>query len=258
MLDNDAAALFQPIDYSVVTAPDMPTQDKAKYFLWTEYSSNVIAWRTDLFKDGPKTWADVWDVTKFPGPRMLWNSAMSTLEIALMADGVTWDKMYPLDLDRAFKSLDKLSSQAKVVWYDSGAQQIQSLATGLAVIGEGWNGRVYKAKSAGLAVDYTPEQSNSGPTAWAVLKTAPHSTAAMKFLDFASQPKPQADMAIAFPGISPSSASAYTMIPPFISDQLPTNPKNASVVAGNLNYEWWAQNLTAVNDRWQTWYTTHK
>ena len=48
---------------------------------------------------------------KFPGRRALRNHPIATLEAALMADGVAPDKLYPLDVDRAFKKLEEIKPQ---------------------------------------------------------------------------------------------------------------------------------------------------
>ena len=56
----------------------------------------------------PKCWADMFDTKEIPGKRTFYKwSAPGVLEIALLADGVPADKLYPLDLDRAFKKLDR-------------------------------------------------------------------------------------------------------------------------------------------------------
>ena len=39
-----------------------------------------------------------------------------TIPAALVADGVPKDKLYPLDLDRAFKKLDEIKPHIKVWW----------------------------------------------------------------------------------------------------------------------------------------------
>jgi putative spermidine/putrescine transport system substrate-binding protein len=41
------------------------------------------------------------------------------LEIALLADGVAPDKLYPLDLDRAFKKLDTIKKNT--IWWATNA-----------------------------------------------------------------------------------------------------------------------------------------
>ena len=51
------------------------------------------------------------------------------LETALIADGVPMDKLYPLDVDRAFKKLEQLKPHV-LVWWSSGAQSAQVLKDG--------------------------------------------------------------------------------------------------------------------------------
>ncbi len=51
--------------------------------------SFVLAYDGDKIKgDAPKNWADFWNVQKWPGKRALRKGPKTTLEIALMADGV--------------------------------------------------------------------------------------------------------------------------------------------------------------------------
>ena len=56
----------------------------------------------------PLTWPDFWDAKKFPGPRGYYNAPTYSLEFALIADGVPKDKLYPIDVPRALKSLDRV------------------------------------------------------------------------------------------------------------------------------------------------------
>ncbi|MCG2623020.1 ABC transporter substrate-binding protein [Arthrobacter sp. I2-34] len=255
LADNAAADLYQPIDYTVVDKNGFSEADASKYFLWSVYSANVLAWNTESIKTAPTSWADLWDTAKFPGPRGLWNSPQSVLEIALLADGVSWDKMYPLDVDRAFKKLDELKAKTNIVWYDSGAQQTQNFSSGTSVIGEGWNGRIASSRKQGQPVDYTIKGALSGGTAWAVLKTAPNQENAMKFMNYAASAQAGAALAEAFPGMSPANDKAYPMIPENIAKNLESNPANKDVVAGNMDAQWWAANYDAVYDRWQKWYS---
>ena len=69
-------------------------------------------------KAGP----DFWDAAKFPGARMLADMASGSpnLEFALIADGVPMDKIFPIDIDRAFKSLSRIKPYIKKFW-DTGA-----------------------------------------------------------------------------------------------------------------------------------------
>ncbi len=88
------------------------------------YYSTVMAWNTDTVgKDGakPTTWADFYNVEKFPGTRSVYDHPRGNLEIALLADGVDPAKLYPLDVDRAFKKLATLKPSIGI-WWNSGAQ----------------------------------------------------------------------------------------------------------------------------------------
>src|SRR5881392_417715 len=61
----------------------------------------VFAYNAEKYKsDPPKGWSDFFDVKKYPGKRAVYNSVLTgILEMALLADGVSADKLYPLDLD---------------------------------------------------------------------------------------------------------------------------------------------------------------
>ncbi|WP_082377903.1 extracellular solute-binding protein [Pseudomonas sp. RIT-PI-q] len=96
-----------------------------------------MAYNADKLKTPPSSWADFWDLEKFPGKRALRKSPVHTLQIALMADGVPKDKVYallktPQGVDRAFAKLDKVKSS--IQWRESGAQPQQWLAAGDVVL----------------------------------------------------------------------------------------------------------------------------
>ena len=61
---------------------------------------------------------------KFPGNRGAYSDVARMAPFALLADGVPKDKLYPLDVDRAFKKLDELKPHVKV-WWKRGSQSVQ-------------------------------------------------------------------------------------------------------------------------------------
>ncbi len=80
----------------------------------------VLSWDKDKFQGTP-TWADFWDVAKYPGKRGLRRSARTNLEFALLADGVAPGDVYKVlrtndGVDRAFRKLDQL--RPYIVWWD--------------------------------------------------------------------------------------------------------------------------------------------
>src|SRR6185437_5664835 len=86
-----------------------------------------ITYNVQTFAAGtaPVSWSDVWNTKKFPGRRGMYTGVTYTLEFALLADGVPKDKLYPLDLPRAFKSLEKFKRDA--VWWTQFPQVEQML-----------------------------------------------------------------------------------------------------------------------------------
>jgi len=119
--------LFEKLDYSKIGnkadfSPKAAVTDcGVGIFVW----STVMAYNGDKLKDGPKTWADFWDTTKFPGKRGLRKGARYNVEFALMADGVKPADVYKVlatkeGADRAFKKLTEL--KPNIQWWEAGAQ----------------------------------------------------------------------------------------------------------------------------------------
>ena len=81
-----------------------------------EYYSGGLGYNTETIEeDGvPQSWADFWDVEKFPGRRGIRPRPQETLEKALMADGVTPKDLYPLDVDRAFEAMDRIKEHIDI------------------------------------------------------------------------------------------------------------------------------------------------
>ncbi|MDF3146516.1 extracellular solute-binding protein, partial [Streptomyces sp. T21Q-yed] len=83
------------------------------------FYGQCIGYRTDAFGGKkPESWADFWDTRAFQGSRAMVHpdGDLPELEFALLADGVPMDKLYPLDVDRAFKVLTRLRSDIKKFW----------------------------------------------------------------------------------------------------------------------------------------------
>lgn len=99
---------------------------------------------------GPATWADFWDVAKFPGKRGMRQDPSTSLEVALMADGVAPTNVYKLlatpdGVDRAFRKLDAL--RPYISWWTVGAQSVQALASGEVAMTAAYSGRLIAANS---------------------------------------------------------------------------------------------------------------
>jgi len=218
------------------------------------YFSSVLGYNTQSFPTGkqPRSWAEFWDLKKFAGPRMLADLASGNidLEFALLADGVSKDKLYPLDIERGFKSLDRVRPAIRKFW-DTGALSAQMLADKEVVLGSIWNGRLQAVadKGAPLAIEWNEASLQS--QYWGVLKGAKNAENAQRFIDFACQPELQANLAKLIP-YGPTNRQAFKSIPADVAARLPSSPEHKTK-AFLQNGKWWADNRAKVSERWSQW-----
>ena len=143
----------------------------------------ALCYRSDKYPSGgPKSWADFWDVKKFPGARSLClNDSPRTLIFALLADGVPRDQLYPLDIDRAFKKLDQIKPHIKV-WWREGTQSQQLIRDGEVDMMSIWNARASELKQQGVPVEVVWNGAVRSTSTWGVLKGAPNRKLAWEFI----------------------------------------------------------------------------
>lgn len=247
-----AAGWLEPIDYSLID-PDNKLPDMAKLpdaIVRASYST-VFGYRADKFEGKkPKTWADFWDVETFPGARSLENSPKGNLEFALLAAGVPLDKIYPIDIDKAFAKLDGLKEHIPV-WWENGAQHVQLLVDGEVSMTSCWNGRITPLKNEGKPVDISWDGGALMLSYLGIPKGAKHPMEAQLFLKHRLDPKAAAAFVkiVPYPGFVPG---MMELLEPEFVATLPTAPQNAAVQF-RFNADWWGQNLDSVQKRWNDW-----
>lgn len=232
--------LLEPLDYNLIpNAKDLDQRLRAPHHVGEWTFSTVIAWNTETVKTPPRTWKDFWDVQNFPGKRALSANARQTLEIALVADGVPADKLYPLDLDRAFKKLEEIKPHL-ALWWSSGAQSVQLLNDGEVDMLAVWNGRVQAAIDDGASADYTYNQGIYDVECFMVPKGAKNKNAAMKVINVMLAPKNQATAASLI-DYGPVNPKAYEtgIIPAERLKRLPSAPENLKQQV-RLDPSWYA------------------
>ena len=245
------AGLLEEIDYDVVPKEGIDT-NCSTYGVPAYAWANVISFNSDLYDSTtcPQSWSDFWDVDTYPGARTFFKSPINTLEIALAADGVSPEEMYPLDLDRAFASLDKIKGNVDT-WWESGAQPAQMLSSGQIDLADAWAGRVYSAKQEGAAVDYIMNEAIVNTDQWIVPKGTKHKDLVMKFLAHMTSPEAGVILSENIP-YGPANQKAYDMLAPEIVDTLPSASKYEDIVY-RLDSSYWAENYDAVNERFEAW-----
>lgn len=239
---------LEPLGISAEDGKDFVPGTLTPVWLGFSVYGMIMAYRTDKFgENGPKTWADFFDVAKFPGRRGLYKGYQGAIEMALLADGVAPDKLYPLDLDRAFKKLDTIKSD--IVWWGGGAQSQQLLASGEAPIGMFWNGRIFAIQADNPDVGLSWDQNLTAADVLVVPKGAKNKDAAMKFLAEASSAKAQADMAKET-NYAPTNLKSKDLLDPGIASFLPDQFKATQI---NLDMGYWAEHRDEIGKRWYDW-----
>ena len=174
LLRAEREGLVEPVDWTVVKKEQLfPNAVYANGLAYCALGTN-LAYRKDKFpQGGPKSWADFWDVKKFPGNRAMLNNAVRTVQFALVADGVAVDKVFPLDVDRAFRKLDQIKPHIKV-WWTQGNQSQQLLRDGEVDMMVMWNARASELQQQGLPVELVWHGATITTTMWGVAKGAPN------------------------------------------------------------------------------------
>lgn len=244
--------LLEKLDYNIISKEGIKKELVHEYGIGAELFSTAISYNTKTFSldNHPKNWAEFWDTNKFPGPRSLWKYPTGTLEAALLADGVKPEQLYPLDVDRAFASLDKIKKSVKV-WWNAGAQPPQLLANGEVVLAEAWNGRISTAKAEGSPEEVEFNQALIMGDSWVVPKGAPHKDLAMKFIAFATAVEQQAAFSSNI-DYAPINSKALDLLPAEVKDRLGQSPEKAkNQIFVDIN--WWVENFDKVNERFEQW-----
>jgi mannopine transport system substrate-binding protein len=204
----------------------------------------------------PKSWADFWNFTKFPGPRGVPNvgldSAWLMPAVALLADGVKPSKLVPFDLNRAYRKLDQLKPHVRVFW-TTFSQSQDVLRSGEVAMNIMTDGRAEQLVGAGEPVGVSFNNAFRFTASWCSPKGAPNRKNAFRFMQWVlSHPKGQAQFTKMTRYGPPTIAGAKAAKKLGVSDfstrhakqMIPDSPKLLNYIRNN------AQTLL---NRWNSW-----
>jgi putative spermidine/putrescine transport system substrate-binding protein len=241
--------LLEPIDFSVVDRSKIDPRFVTDHAVGSFFFSFVLGYNGDVFnEEKPNSWADLFDVEKFPGKRAFYKwSAPGALEIALLVDGVQPEELYPLDLDRAFAKLDTIKDQ--ILWWGGGAQSQQLLASGEAPLGQFWDTRVSMVKESGVNVDISWEQNLAAADVLVVPRGSKNKDLAMRFLAYSSSAQPQAKFAEASK-LSPINVDSKSQMDAAAWAQTVGEHTEGQI---DLDMDYWAAHRDEIAKRWYAW-----
>ncbi|MFA1621969.1 ABC transporter substrate-binding protein [Rhizobium mongolense] len=260
------AGHLEKIDYSVFNKEDLDSvADYCKQpygFGAYIYSQNMV-WNTEKFPAGkprPNTWAEFWDVEKFPGLRSLEAGVWGTegpFEEALLADGVPMDALYPMDVDRVFASLDKIKPHIRK-WWTSGSEILQILRDDVADIAQSYDGRANSLVDSGEPIELNRNQAKLMWDMQGIPKGSPNAEIAQKFLASLARPERQATWAKLF-SQSPSNSKVYSLISDDVARKLATHPDYIKS-SYTVDPKWYSEigsdgmsNAQRLTQRWNEW-----
>ena len=206
---------------------------------------------------GPAGWQAFWNVTppedgKDLDPiqaRTLSHSPVGTFEFALLADGVKVESLYPLDIPRAFASLEKIRKNV-LVWYEDGKQPVETVKSGQAGMGSAWNVRINQFGD-GATLGMVWNGGMLSADAWVIPFGAPNTDVAMDFVNFATRAVPSANFCRLVP-YGPVNENSIQLIRDDRRPLIPTAPENMGIQFVQ-NWNWWADNLDAVTKQFDAW-----
>ena len=248
--------LFEPMDWAAIGGKDAYIPQAVNDFgVGAILYSFIMAYDRARMAQGPANWADFFDTARFPGKRGMRKGPKTTLEMALMADGVPPGQVYqvlgtPAGVDRAFRKLD--SMKADIAWFERGSQPPQWLAAGEVALTVAYNGRI-SAANASDGRNFAIVWTNNIFTldSWVIMKGSPNKARALEFLKFVGQPAVQAELPPKIP-YGMTAKGVNEKLPATLLADLPTAPQNLES-ALHLNDQFWLDNLDRLTQRFNTW-----
>jgi putative spermidine/putrescine transport system substrate-binding protein len=221
--------------------------------------AGAVLWGVTLFYDpakvpnGPDTYAKLWDTKAYPGKRLFRNSPKTTLEIALLADGVPPADVYkvlatPAGQKRAFDKLDQIKPQ--LMWWKSGTQPVQLIASGDATYAVGFTGRIVRANEGGTKYPLLWKTLLYSVDYWAVVKGSPNAKEGMKMVEWITDSKPLLTLAETY-AVSPANKEAAAN--PALSAKNPGMLSSHVADGLFINTEFWVANGDDLEQKFNAW-----
>lgn len=192
--------------------------------LSTHGFATQMAFNKTKYPEGLKNWSDFFNLEKFPGNRSLQRHAARVLAIALLADGVPADQLFPYDLDRAFASLDKIKDNVRV-WWTAGPQARQILTDGEVDMAGLWDSDAAGAKKASKEpIEIVWDQAIVDQACWIVAKDSSRAENGFKLISHIGQNAEGLAQFCMADQNGPMNPKSFEFIPEDIAKTMPTYP----------------------------------
>lgn len=234
----DDAGMFAPIDYSLWDAESLegvPATVRLKNGVAVFATAQLLAYDKRVFgANGPKNWADFWNLKDFPGPRgltALASTQKNNIAFALLADGVAKPDIWPLTddkIDRALKKLNQIRPHI-TKWWTSGGEPPQLLINRELAISSCYDGRAINAIRQGAPIGIAWDGAYVNYGYITVLKGGPNTQNAQRLVAFLNRAAIAAGNTVGtgYPG---PNTHQLDHLPSALVPLLSISPENASKV----------------------------
>lgn len=247
---GECGVFLEPLDYSIIPRDEILEGFADECRVAAILYATVIAYDTNRFTEAPQSWEDFFDLESFPGNRgMPRNPSRFTMEVALIADGVAPDDLYPLDVERALAKLDTIKDN--IVWWETGAQSAQHIADGEVAMSMIWNGRVQTVIDEGASIAIQWNQHIALADYLTVPKGSPNREAAMELIAYMVSAENNYRISD-YISYAPTNVNSFDRVNPEVADTLPTfedRPQQALRVSD----QWWDENREATLEQFNFW-----
>lgn len=238
--------MLNRVDYNVVDRANVIGPTFALEHGAAPYSfSSVLVYDSQRFPTPPQSWADFWDLRRFPGTRLLRRDAAGALDAAQMALGKDPANLYPLDVRATIAKVREI--RRNTVFWSSGSESEQFIRTGEAVMGQIWHTRakVLEEESRGR-FKFIWNQGILQPGIFVSPRGNPGGELVQRlWASMLGNPEQQVGL-LEFLGNGPTNPRAAALVPEGLKRFNPTDPANARVQVAQ-DGRWWGANYAQAN-----------
>lgn len=251
--EQNCGVLFEELDVPGADTDNLPSEAIGKCYIGNFLVGPILGYRAEAFPDGgaaPKTIADFFDLQKFPGKRGVVASIQDgILEYPLLAEGVSPDDLYPIDVDRALGKWDTIRGETLFA-ENYGALQ-QAVASGQVDMFFLIGSRQLALLDEGIDIDQVWDRTVTSVNGLAIPKGSPNKSAVESFLGFVTQPEQQAKMA-ELGGVSPLNQKSAPQLTAHGKKVDLVGPGNTGILVPQ-DIQWYAENFNEVRETFTKW-----
>jgi putative spermidine/putrescine transport system substrate-binding protein len=189
-------------------------------------------------------WSALSNLRQYPGTRALKDDPEGTLEVLLLSDGVSPSHLYPLDVARAFRVLDRMRDHVALWWKDE-TEVTRAGAKGEITFAVVPSSFIYRPDWAATHFAVADSGTLGEARWWVVPRGRPMTQEMQEFLAYVGSER------------EPIGSGGYGLLSPHHTATMRGEPDstNRTTPAAHvvLNEAWWATHRDSINARWRLW-----